>query len=173
MAQSAPEKPTLHLLCGKIASGKSTLSAELSARPMTVLISEDQWLARLYAEEMHSVADYVRCSGKLRDAMAPHLIALLKAGISVVLDFPANTLANRQWMKGIADASGADNRLYFLNVSDEVCKARLHARNQNGEHDFAATDQQFDLITRYFVPPTEEEGFTIVRRKASSFRAGI
>lgn len=30
---------TLHLLCGKIASGKSTLAAELSAAPGCVVIS--------------------------------------------------------------------------------------------------------------------------------------
>jgi len=162
MTQPATEKPTLHLLCGKIASGKSTLSAQLAAHPLTVIISEDQWLARLFAGEMHSVADYVRCSAKLRDAMAPHLVALLRAAMSVVLDFPANTLANRQWMKGIVDASGADNRLHYLDVPDEVCKARLHARNQSGEHDFAATDAQFELISSYFVPPTEAEEFTLV-----------
>lgn len=162
MTQPATEKPTLHLLCGKISSGKSTLSASLAARPLTVIISEDQWLARLYAGEMHSVADYVRCSAKLREAMAPHLIALLQAGMSVVLDFPANTLANRQWMKGVVEQSGADHQLHYLEVADEVCKSRLRARNQAGEHDFSATDQQFDLISSYFVPPTEEEGFTVV-----------
>lgn len=167
MTQTATQNPTLHLLCGKIASGKSTLSAELAARPLTVIISEDQWLARLYAGEMHDVADYVRCSAKLRDAMAPHLVALLQAGMSVVLDFPANTLANRHWMKGIVEASGADNRLYFLDVPDEVCKARLRARNQAGEHDFSATDQQFDFITSFFVPPQAEEGFNIVVSRSS------
>lgn len=70
MHQTATQTATLHLLCGKIASGKSTLSARLAAR--------------------------------------------------------------------------------------------LRARNQAGEHDFAATDQQFDFITRYFVPPTEDEGFKLV-----------
>jgi len=45
-------KPTLHLLCGKIASGKSTLSAQLGALPGSVIISEDDWLATLYANEM-------------------------------------------------------------------------------------------------------------------------
>lgn len=162
MPRPATEKPTLHLLCGKIASGKSTLSAELAARPMMVIISEDQWLGRLYVGEMDSVADYVRCSAKLRDAIAPHLVALLKAGMSVVLDFPANTLANRQWMKGIVEASGADNQLHYLDVPDDICKARLRARNQAGEHDFAATDAQFDFITSHFVPPTAAEGLTIV-----------
>lgn len=157
------DTPTLHLLCGKIASGKSTLATALAAQPGHIKISEDRWLATLYAGEMTSVADYVRCAEKLRQAMGPHVVALLQAGVSVVLDFPANTLANRQWMRSLITASGAAHRLHFIDVSDEICKARLHARNAEGDHDFAATDAQFELITRHFVPPDEQEGFTLIR----------
>ncbi|MBI6549383.1 AAA family ATPase [Xenorhabdus lircayensis] len=162
--RSTAEKETsvLHILCGKIASGKSTLSAKLALQPMTIVISEDQWLSRLYASEIKTVSDYVHCASKLRNAVEPHLIALLKAGISVVLDFPANTISNRKWMKGIIDATKADNRLHFLEVPDEVCLARLRLRNQSGTHDFSTTEEQFELITRYFVTPQEEEGFNIV-----------
>ncbi|MBV7405659.1 ATP-binding protein [Enterobacter sp. ENT03] len=156
------EKPTLHLLCGKIASGKSTLSAKLGSSPGSVIVSEDYWLAALFANEMQSVSDYVHCSSKLRSAMQPHLVALLQAGLSVVLDFPANTRTQREWMMSIIKESGADNRLHYLKVSDEVCKTRLHARNAEGTHDFSATDQQFDSITRYFSEPTVEEGFNII-----------
>lgn len=155
--------PTLHLLCGKIASGKSTLAASLSETPGTMVISEDTWLAALYVDQMTSVADYVRCAGKLRLALTPHLVALLKAGVSVVLDFPANTVANRQWMMTVIRESGVPHQLHFLDVADDICKARLRARNASGEHDFAATDEQFDLITRYFVAPEEQEGFNIIR----------
>ena len=157
------DTPTLHLLCGKIASGKSTLATALAAQPGHIKISEDRWLATLYAGEMTSVADYVRCAEKLRQAMGRHVVALLQAGVSVVLDFPANTLANRQWMRSLITASGAAHRLHFIDVSDEICKARLHARNAEGDHDFAATDAQFELITRHFVPPDEQEGFTLIR----------
>ncbi|WP_318369359.1 ATP-binding protein [Enterobacter sp.] len=159
---ATPVKPTLHLLCGKIASGKSTLSAKLGASPGCVIVSEDHWLASLYADEMQSVADYVQYSSRLRSVMKPHLVALLNAGLSVVLDFPANTRKQREWMMGIIKESGADNRLHYLKVSDEVCRARLHARNAEGAHDFAATDQQFDIITSYFSEPTVDEGFNII-----------
>lgn len=160
---TSPHRPTLHLLCGKIAAGKSTLSARLMETPNTILVSEDSWLAALYGDQMQSVADYVACSGKLKNALTPHLVSLLKSGLSVVLDFPANTLANRQWMKTVIDQAGADNRLHYLDVPDDVCRERLRARNSSGTHDFAATDAQFDLITRYFVAPDESEGFTIIR----------
>jgi len=153
---------TLHLLCGKICAGKSSLSAQLGEAPLTVIVSEDAWLSRLFGAEMASVEDYISCAAKLRAAMGPHLVDLLKAGLSVVLDYPANTLANRAWMKGIADEAGVAHQLHWLDVPDAVCKARLRARNAAGAHEFAATDEQFDLITSYFVPPTEAEGLEIV-----------
>ena len=40
--------PTLHLLCGKIASGKSTLANTLAAEHAAIVLSEDHWLAQLY-----------------------------------------------------------------------------------------------------------------------------
>ncbi|NGX87624.1 ATP-binding protein [Rahnella sp. Lac-M11] len=153
----------LHILCGKIASGKSTLARELATQPFTVVVSEDRWLSALFKEEMRTIEDYVRCSAKLRSAIAPHVVSLLSAGVSVVLDFPANTVANRQWMMSIIHESGADHRLHFLNVSADVCKSRLHVRNQSGTHDFVVTDEQFELISRHFAEPQAEEGFTIIQ----------
>lgn len=154
---------TLSILCGKIASGKSTLAAKLAHQPGRVLLSEDSWLSLLFKESMHSVEDYIHYSARLKDAIKPHVIALLQAGVNVVLDFPANTLASRQWIMSIIEESGASHQLHYLAVSDEVCKARLRERNAAGEHDFAATDAQFDFITAYFVEPQPEEGFVIVR----------
>jgi predicted kinase len=157
---------TLHMLCGKIAAGKSTLTARLSATPNTVSLSEDDWLPRLYPGQIVEVADYVRHAARLREAIGPHVEALLKAGLSVVLDFPANTAANRAWMRGIIDRSGARHVLHVLDVPDEVCRARLRARNAAGQHAYAATDAEFDLITAYFTPPTEDEGFNVVVHRA-------
>lgn len=154
--------PTLHMICGKIASGKSTLSRELGARPATVVIAEDAWLAALFGDEMSTIADFVRCAAKLEAAMGPHVVSLLQAGLSVVLDYHANTVARRVWMRGLVDASGADHQLHYLDVPDEICKARLRKRNAGGDHPFAVTDAQFEQISGYFVPPSPEEGFRVV-----------
>jgi predicted kinase len=153
--------PTLHLLCGKIAAGKSTLAAELSKHPETVLLAEDRWLAALYPGGIHDLEDYVRCSGRLRDVIGEHVEALLRAGLSVVLDFPANRLDSRRWMMGIIERAGARHVLHVLEVPDAVCKERLRLRNLAGDHAFQASEADFDLFTRYFQPPTEAEGFDI------------
>lgn len=158
-----PKPPSLHILCGKIASGKSTLSARLEAQTGTVLVAEDAWLNALFADELKSLDDYVRCSAKLRDVMGPHVVALLDAGVSVVLDFAANTRGQRRWFKDIAETSGVSPILHFLDVPDDVCLARLRARNASGDHPFALTDAQFHEFTSYFTPPAADEGLTIVR----------
>jgi len=165
MNSDSSQSPVLHLVCGKIAAGKSTLTRQLAERPNTVLISEDVWLSQLYTNEIHTLGDYVRRSGQLRNALAPHIESLLRAGLSVVLDFPANTLGNRRWMKGLIDSAGVPHELHYLDVSDEVCKARLRERNASGAHPFEPSDAEFDEITRYFVPPASDEGFHIVRHE--------
>ena len=154
--------PTLHMLCGKIAAGKSTLAAELARQPNTVLMSEDFWMTKLYPGEVLTIEDYAKYSARLGAAMAPHIAQLLKSGVSVVLDFQANTLRRRAWMRGIIDQSGAAHQLHHLDMSDEVCRARLHQRNAAGTHVYAVTDAEFDQFTRYFVAPTPDEGLNVV-----------
>ncbi len=153
--------PTLHLLCGKIAAGKSTLARRLASAPGSLLISEDAWLSRLYPGEIVSLEDYLRCAGRLQDVLGEHVVALLRAGLSVVLDVPANTVRRRRWMRGLFEAAGAAHRLHLLEAPDRVCKARLRRRNEARAHDFAPSEADYDLIAGYFQPPAPEEGFEV------------
>ncbi|MCY6382659.1 AAA family ATPase [Hoeflea prorocentri] len=158
--------PKLHLVCGKAASGKSTLTAKLGQVAGTIVIAEDDWLATLFGDQMSSISDYARCAARLRDVMGPHVVSLLKAGLSVALDFPANTIAARAWMRGIAEDGHATAELHYLDVPDEICKARLRARNAGGEHPFSVTNEQFDTLSSYFVAPGPDEGFDIMHHRA-------
>ena len=75
--------PTLHLVCGKIGAGKSTLSQQLALKPRHVLISEDTWLAALYPGEIHSIADYLQRAATLRNVLADHLRTPTGAGYAL------------------------------------------------------------------------------------------
>src|SRR5262245_4617624 len=130
------KRPTLYLLCGKIASGKSTLAGRLAARPETLLISEDHWNAHLFGDYLKTIEDCVRLSARLRAAMGPHVVGILGQGLSVVLDFPGNTVNSRAWMRSLIDQSGAAHELHLLDVPDAICLKRLHARNAAGVHPF-------------------------------------
>ena len=159
MAQTSP---TLHMICGKIGAGKSTLAAQLAQDTGALVIAEDKWLAALFSDQLATLQDYVRCSAKLRVIMGPHVAGLLNAGVSVVLDYQANTLDMRTWMRSILDAAQADHRMHVLTTPDAVCRERLRARNAAGDHPFAATEAQFHQASKYYVAPSPEEGFTLV-----------
>lgn len=152
----------LHMVCGKIASGKSTLTARLADAPRTVLLSEDEWLTCLYPDEIHTLADYVSRTARIRTLLTEHIKRLLASCTSVVMDFPFNTVRSRTWGASLFRAAGCEHRLHYLDVSDEICKSRLKARNLSGEHPFQTSEEQFDQITGYFVPPACSEGFNLV-----------
>ncbi len=162
----ANQTTTLFLISGKIAAGKSTLANRLAEQRSTVLIREDHWLSNLFPDEISTLDDYVRYSARLRDAAGPHVVSLLLEGVSVVMDFPANTGQQRLWLRSLFEAAGVHHELHFIDVPDDVCKNRLRERNKSGKHAFKPSEADFDLFTRYFVPPTADEGFNIVVHKA-------
>ncbi|MBA1142177.1 ATP-binding protein [Mesorhizobium sp. CCANP35] len=154
--------PVLYLICGKIAAGKSTLANHIATQPATLLISEDHWTSHLFSDELKTIDDYDRLSAKLRAAMAPHVVDILRQGLSVVLDFPANTVGQRDWMRSLIAQADVAHELHLLDVPDMVCKQRLLERNRRGEHPFQVSEADYDLFTSYFVPPEPDEGFNIV-----------
>jgi predicted kinase len=157
----------LHLIAGKIAAGKSTLAARLAAETGGLVLAEDHWLPALYPAQITSLEDYLRESARFRAAIAPLIVELLERGMTVILDFPANTIASRTWMRGLADAAGITATVHFLDLPDDLCRARLHARNAAGTHPYQANDAEFDQFTAHFAAPAEDEGFLIVRHEPS------
>jgi predicted kinase len=149
------------MLCGKIAAGKSTLSAKLAKAERTLVISEDRWIEQLYGPELKTLANYFERCERLRVTLTPHVVGLLRAGVSVVLDFHANTIRSRQWMRALFEEAKASHRPHFLDVPDEVCRSRMHARKAAGGD--GVSDAEFDHVTSFFVPPDPGEGFNVIR----------
>ena len=112
--------------------------------------------------------DYGRLSARLRAAIGPLIVDILRQGLSAVLDFQANTPRVRRWMRSLIAAADVAHELHFLDVPDVICKERLRDRNAAGDHPFQVTDDEYDLITSYFVPPTPDEGFNVIVHRLES-----
>ena len=67
---------------------------------------------------MSSISDFVRCNAKVRKVIGPHVSSLLNASVSVVLDFHANTIEARDWMRGVLGQTDATCKLHVLDVPD-------------------------------------------------------
>jgi predicted kinase len=158
-------KGKLFFLCGKMAAGKSTLSRALAERDDAVLLVLDDLLERLYVEIV-DLASFVTYSARIREALAPHICALLSRGISVVLDFPGNTRNQRAWFRQLCQQAGVEHELHFIDASDDVCKRQLRERSKGLPPGTRwTTDAEFDAITAYFEPPATDEGFNVVRHE--------
>jgi predicted kinase len=96
--------PVLHFFCGKMASGKTTLSKNLASDHNAILISEDIWLSKFYPEEISTFDDYLKYSSRLKPLVLQHVQEILVRGISVVLDFPGNIPSQRQWFRSIFES---------------------------------------------------------------------
>lgn len=162
----SPGKGKLLFLCGKMAAGKSTLSRKLASDERAVLLVEDDFLERLFPGEIVDLAAYVKYSSRIRDALAPHISSLLSRGISVVLDFPANTRRQRVWFRHLIDDAGAEHELHFIDASDDLCLRQLKHRSADlppGQK--WTTEAEFHAVTAYFQPPAEDEGFNVIRHE--------
>lgn len=155
-------KGTLVFMCGKMGAGKSTLSRNITTERQAILLSEDEWLAAIYPDEIKSFEDYLKFSRRLKPLLKRHVQSLLNAGLSVVMDFPANTRNQRAWFKEIFVECGAPHELVYLDASDEKCLRQIGQRRESHpERAHFDTEAVFHQVTAYFQAPTEDEGFNV------------
>lgn len=161
------DKGTLIFFCGKMGAGKSTKSKEIARELNAILLSEDDWLAALYPEEIHNFEDYRKYSSRLKPLLLEHVRSILNAGISVVMDYPANTISQRKWFKEIFSNHAIPHKLIFMDVDDQLCLEQIKRRREtHPERARFDTEEVFYQVTSYFERPFEGEGFEIdiVRR---------
>ena len=157
-------KATLTFFCGKMGAGKSTRARVIAQQSNAVLLVEDEWLASLYPGKISSLEDYITLSELMKPQMKKLAQSILSAGSHVVMDFPANTLVQRQWFRSIFTEVGVLHNLVFIDLSDEACLKQIAKRRQE-EPNRVATDtpEMFHQVTQYFTAPVVEEGFNITQ----------
>lgn len=158
--------PRLIFMCGKMAAGKSTLARTLAEREQAVVLVQDDLLGALFPNEIVDIPAFIDRSSRLTAALTPHICALLSKGMSVVLDFPANTPTQRAWFRELFERAQVDHELHFIDASDALCKRQLKERSKHlPARTPWTTDAEFEAITVYFQPPSEDEGFNVIRHE--------
>jgi predicted kinase len=131
-----------------------------------VLLIQDEFLDALYPGEIRSIQDFVKYSARVRDALSPHIRDLLSRGVSVVLDFPGNTRAQRQWFRELFNGANVEHELHFIDAPDDLCKRQLRRRSEALPIGSAwTTDAEFDAITAHFQAPADDEKFNVIRHE--------
>lgn len=162
-------KGTLIFFCGKMGAGKTTKSREIAEARNAVWVSEDEWLEAVYPQKTASLEDYIKYSALVRPPIKKLVQSILTAGADVVMDYPANTIQQRNWFRSIFSEVQAPHELIYIDLPNALCIERI-AKRRAEQPERAATDtkEMFEQVTKYFVAPTSDEGFnsTVISENA-------
>ena len=157
------KRGTLYFFCGKMGAGKSTKSIHMSRDKQAVLLSEDEWLESLYPKQIKTFEDYLKYSAQLKPLVKKHVQNILCVGTNVVMDYPANTKNQREWLVDMASEVQANHQLIFLNVNNEQCLRQIAIRrNEQPERAAFDTEEVFNQVTKFFEVPDTSEGLNIL-----------
>lgn len=135
----------------------------MAVQKNAVLISEDDWLLSHYLDQINSFEGYLKFSAIIKPFVKSHVQKILQTGTSVVMDFPANTVGQRAWFKGLCVEINCAHELVYLDASNEQCLTQIaKRRDEQPERVQFDTEAVFNQVTQYFEPPLDSEGLTIM-----------
>jgi predicted kinase len=149
--------PTLILICGLPGAGKTTLARELERSLPALRLCPDEWIATIIADQSNQdELDRLRTPVEsVQWEVARRTLAL---GLSVILEWGFWSREERDRYRAEAEALGAHVQLRYLEISRDELWARLSKRNASlPPGTFAVTEEQLDLWSSWFQPPTAEE----------------
>ncbi len=145
--------PTLHLICGLPGSGKSTLAKKLEKEHPALLLTPDEWMARIIGDGHDEGKRAVIESIQWEIAQQA-----LRLGVDVILESGFWSRKEREEFRTKAEALGSKTKLYFLDVSRDELWRRLQQRNENlPPHTFHIKESDLDQWITQFEKPTSEE----------------
>ncbi len=122
------ERPRAILICGRIASGKTTYAQRLCAEIGAVSLSCDELMLTLFGDSLGARFDEV--SGRCKRYLYGKALELLGAGVSVVLDWGFWSPQERRYARGIFESAGYACELHHVRVSDMAWRRNIEQRNR-------------------------------------------
>jgi len=159
------ETGTLHLICGRAGSGKTTYAKKLEQEKNAIRFSKDEWIIALYGRNIR-MEEWGEFEKRCYGIIANIATKLLQRGVNVILDYGLWYKKERLEAKEIAQSVGANSILHYLNTSDKTRRERINERNLAlGKDAVEITDADFSMQLNWFEIPSSEEGVTIIEVK--------
>lgn len=157
-------KPTIHLLCGRIGSGKTTFAKKLEQEIGAVRFTHDEWVCRLYGHappEKDYGEIFIRVENQIWIAAAE----AVNIGRDVILDFGFFTRESRDVARDRAAAS-AVAKFYYVSCQRQIARRRTLERSEDPPPDALWIDRRaYDKLDALFEPMQKDEEYVDVRGK--------
>ncbi|MGQ0432274.1 MAG: AAA family ATPase [Microthrixaceae bacterium] len=155
--------PTAHLMCGLVATGKTTLARRLATDLSAVRLSRDEWMLRLHGGRFDDPT-YLERLGPCTDLMWDVAFEITAAGSSVILDWNFWSRDRRSDAHARAHAHGISVVVHWVDVPLEVAVERAAQRvSETPTDSHLISAEEVRHFATIFEPPAEAEGFIIER----------
>ena len=151
---------TVHLLCGRPGSGKTTFARELEKTHRAVRYTYDEWMVQLYGRSPEQFETLFNRVSNLIWRIATRNLAL---GTDVILDKGFWCKRDRENVGQAAAAIGAETKLYFLDAPIDLLRKRVLNRSKSDEDALWINDQAFTEFINRFEPPSDDEDFVLIQ----------
>lgn len=158
---SGADPPTLYVMVGLPASGKTTRAKEIERDCNALRLTPDEWMIPLFAD-LGPRPFGQSLAGDKRDILEGRLVWLalraLQLGTDVVLDFGLWARDERSALQHLAKAAGARFQLIYMQVHDHEQARRVEERNSRERATtFAVTPAELQVWREDFQAPDEAE----------------
>ncbi len=152
-------------LCGKTGSGKTSYATKLELEHGFLRFSIDEWMILLFGHTMER-ENFDRSFMNCQKLIFRTSKDVAKKGCDVVLDFGFWQRKNRLEMRKLFEKSGLKVELHYLRCDDMTLRQRLQHRNANINlrTTYKITEDMFDIFSKKFEPPQEDENPIILRQ---------
>jgi predicted kinase len=156
-------KPTFHLLCGRIGSGKTTFARKLEQENNAIRFTHDEWIVNLYGPNPPE-SSYGEYFVRVENLIWETAEAAIRAGADVILDFGFWTRASRDLARKRARAAGADVIFYGLSCPRQIALNRTLERSKNPPRNSLWIDRAaYEKLDALFEPMQDDEEFVSVQ----------
>ncbi len=153
-------QPILHLICGLPGAGKTTLAKQIAASSGALRFCPDEWIKDIWKEKAETESSKFR--DNIEQLQWKTAKELLGNSVDVIIEWGTWGRDEREKLRDEAREVGAKVKFYYLDISREILRERILARNRNlGSHEFYIPENEVetfldDCFNSIQIPTVEE-----------------
>lgn len=153
------------MICGKIASGKTTYARRLKKDSKAVLLSCDEIAFALFDGDMG--ANHDGCTERIRSYLLEKSLEIVQAGCDVILDWGFWTKSYRDKVREFYSERSIATELHYIEITAETHRKNIEKRNnsvkEKGERSYYVDEGLYKKAQALFEAPKENETDIVIK----------